>query len=156
LRIEARPLEAILAHARAGHPLEICGVLWGRTDEAGMVVVEAVAVENRERIAPRVRYAIAPEDLLRLQREARAVGLDIAGYYHSHPDHPARPSETDRRMAAEGLSDGVVHVVVHVDGSGHAVPSAWVFRDASQAFEEESLEVALPGDGEGTDGRRRE
>ncbi len=120
------------------------------------MVVEAVAVENRERIAPMVRYEIAPEDLLRLQREARAAGLDIAGFYHSHPDHPARPSETDRRMAAEGLSNGVVHMVVHVDGSGHAVPSAWVFRDASQAFEEEPLEVALPGGGEGIEERRRE
>jgi len=151
-----RPLEAILAHARAGHPFEVCGVLVGRADAGGVAVVEAVAVENRERTAPRTRYEIAPEDLLRLQREARAAGREIAGYYHSHPDHPARPSETDRRMAAEGLSDGVVHLVVHVDGSGHAVPSAWVFRDASQAFEEEPLEVALPVDGEGIEGRRRE
>lgn len=156
MRIAARPLETVLAHARAGHPYEVCGVLLGRTGAAGVTVVEAVAVENRERIAPRTRYEIAPEDLLRLQREARAAGLDIAGFYHSHPDHPARPSETDRRMAAEGLSEGVIHVVVHVDGSGHAAPSAWVFRDASQAFEEEPLQVALPGDSEGTEGRRRE
>jgi proteasome lid subunit RPN8/RPN11 len=155
LRIAARPLEAILVHARAGHPFEVCGVLLGRADAAGVAVVEAVAVENRERSAPRVRYEIAPEDLLRLQREARAAGRDIAGFYHSHPDHPARPSETDRRMAAEGLSDGVVHMVVHVDGSGHAIPSAWVFREASQAFEEEPLEVALPVDGDGIEGRRR-
>jgi len=156
LRIAARPLEAILAHARAGHPFEVCGVLLGRTDAGVVVVTDVVAVANQERAAPRVRYEIAPEDLLRLQREARAAGLDIAGFYHSHPDHPARPSETDRRMAAEGLSNGVVHMVVHVDGSGHAVPSAWVFRDASQAFEEEPLEVALPGGGEGIEERRRE
>jgi proteasome lid subunit RPN8/RPN11 len=145
LRIEARPLEAILAHARAGHPLEICGVLLGRTDEAGMVVVEAVAVLNRERVAPRVRYEIAPEDLLRLQRDARATGRDIAGFYHSHPDHPARPSETDRRMAAEGISDGVVHLVVSVDGRGHTVASAWTFREARQAFEEEPLDMVRTG-----------
>jgi proteasome lid subunit RPN8/RPN11 len=145
-------MEAILARARAGHPFEVCGVLLGRADLAGVVVEEAVSVENRERTAPRTRYQIAPEDLLRLQREARAAGREITGYYHSHPDHPARPSETDRRLAAEGLSDGVVHVVVGVDASGHTVPSAWVFRDARQAFEEEPLEVTLPGEGEG--GRR--
>lgn len=144
MRIEERHLEAILARARAGHPLEVCGVLLGRTDARGMVVEEAAAVENRERIAPRVRYEIAPEDLLRLQRQARAAGRDIAGFYHSHPDHPARPSETDRRMAAEGLSDGVVHLVVGVDAGGNAVPSAWVFRDARQAFEQEPLEVVRP------------
>jgi proteasome lid subunit RPN8/RPN11 len=144
LRIEARHLDAILARARAGHPFEICGVLLGHADVAGVMVTEAVAVANQERTAPRVRYEIAPEDLLRVQREARAAGRDIVGFYHSHPDHPARPSETDRRMAAEGLSDGVVHVVVGVDGDGTTVPSAWVFRDASQAFEEEPLVAVRP------------
>ncbi len=59
-----------------------------------------------------MRYQIAPEDLIRVQREARDRGQEIVGYFHSHPDHPARPSETDRRIAAEGLSDGVIHVVV--------------------------------------------
>jgi proteasome lid subunit RPN8/RPN11 len=144
LRIGARHLEAILARARTGHPFEVCGVLLGRTDAGGVVVEEVVAVENRERTAPWVRYEIAPEDLLRLQREARAAGRDIAGFYHSHPDHPARPSETDRRMAAEGLSDGVIHMVLGVDAGGNAIPSAWVFRDARQAFEEEPLEVVRP------------
>lgn len=144
MRIEARHLEAILARARAGHPFEVCGVLLGRTDAGGVVVEEAAAVENRERAAPRVRYEIAPEDLLRLQREARAAGRDIVGFYHSHPDHPARPSETDRRIAAEGLSDGVIHLVAGVDARGTAIPSAWVFREARQAFEEEPLEVVRP------------
>lgn len=141
MRIGARHLEAIVAHALTGHPFEVCGVLLGRTDAGGVVVEEVVAVENRERTAPRVRYEIAPEDLLRLQREARSSGREVAGFYHSHPDHPARPSETDRRMAAEGLSDGVIHLVVAVDARGHALPSAWVFRDARQAFEEAPLDV---------------
>ena len=101
----------------------------------------ALPVENREIEAPRVRYLIAPEDLLRIQRESREAGHDIIGYYHSHPDHPARPSETDRRIAAGGLSDGVVHMVVGVNGAGTAVPTAWLFRDALQAFEPEPLEV---------------
>jgi proteasome lid subunit RPN8/RPN11 len=140
LRIEGCQLDAILDRARAGHPFEVCGVLLGQADAAGVVVTEAVAVVNQERGAPRVRYEIAPEDLLRLQREARAAGRDIVGFYHSHPDHPARPSETDRRMAAEGLSDGVVHLVVSVDGDGRTVPSAWIFRDSAQAFEQEPLE----------------
>lgn len=141
MKIEARHLDAILARIRAGHPFEVCGVLLGRREAGVVVVTDAVAVANQERTAPRARYEIAPEDLLRLQREARAAGRDIVGFYHSHPDHPARPSETDRRMAAEGLSDGVVHLVVGVDADGGTVPSAWIFRDASQAFEEEPLEA---------------
>jgi proteasome lid subunit RPN8/RPN11 len=146
VKLRAEHVLAIEAHARHGYPDEVCGVLVGK--RSAEVAVEAVIpVANREREAPRVRYQIAPEDLLRIQRESREEHLDIVGFYHSHPDHPARPSETDRRIAAEGLSDGVVHVVVSVDGAGRATPSAWVFRDATQAFEEEPLAVA---------GRRRE
>ena len=138
MKIPADGLWAIEDHARRGYPDEVCGVLVGQ--KAAAVEVEAVIpVANRERELPRVRYQIAPEDLLRIQRESRESGRDIVGFYHSHPDHPARPSETDRRIAAEGLSDGVAHLVVSVDGAGGTVPSAWVFRDATQAFEEEPL-----------------
>ena len=130
---------SMLAHALEGYPFEVCGVLVGRAE--GRRVQRVVRVPNREQESPRVRYAIAPEDQLRLQREARGQGLEIVGFYHSHPDHPARPSETDRRIAAEGLSDGVIHVVVGVAGGTEATPTAWVFRDGLQAFEPEPLEI---------------
>jgi proteasome lid subunit RPN8/RPN11 len=76
-----------------------------------------------------------------VQREARAAGAEILGYYHSHPDHPARPSETDRRIAAEGLSDGVVHVIVAVEGGARTAAAAWVYRDVLAAFEPQPLDV---------------
>ena len=137
----ARPLvEKMLAHVRAGYPLEACGVFLGFSARRA-VVREVVPVENREREQPRVRYEIAAEDLLRISREARAQGLDILGYFHSHPDHPARPSETDRQRAADSLSDGVIHVVVGVEKGERATPTAWIFRDAAQAFEEEPFEI---------------
>jgi proteasome lid subunit RPN8/RPN11 len=129
--------EEMQAHARRGYPFEVCGVLVG----ADGAVAEVVAVENRETEQPRVRYQIAPEDLIRVQRESRGRGREILGYYHSHPDHPARPSETDRRIAAGGLSDGVVHVVVGVQGGTETLATAWVFRDADQAFAEEPFEI---------------
>jgi proteasome lid subunit RPN8/RPN11 len=141
LKIARTVANEIRAHALAGYPYEICGVMLGRVDSAVARVEAVVAVVNREPEAPRVRYQIAPEDLIRIQREARGDGREILGYYHSHPDHPARPSETDRRIASEGLSDGVFHVVVGVAAGREATPTAWVFRDASQAFEEEPFEV---------------
>jgi proteasome lid subunit RPN8/RPN11 len=130
MKIPRSQAEAIVAHGLEGYPFEVCGVFLGQGDR----VTRAVRVQNRETEKPRVRYQIAPEDLIRLQREARGEGLEIVGYYHSHPDHPARPSETDRRVAAEGLSDGVFHVVIGVDGGKQGTPTAWVFRDAGQAF----------------------
>jgi proteasome lid subunit RPN8/RPN11 len=135
----ARPLLLDMEqHAREGYPFEVCGVLLGRQARHVERLVRAV---NRETERPRIRYTIAPEDLLQIQRESRDAGLEILGYYHSHPDHPARPSETDRRIAAEGLSDGVLHVVVGVERGERTVPSAWVFRDTSQAFDEEPIEI---------------
>ena len=139
MKMPREQAEAMLAHARDGYPFEVCGVLLGR---AGERRVERIArVANREQESPRVRYAIAPEDQLRLQREARGQGLEIVGFYHSHPDHPARPSETDRRIAAEGLSDGLCYVVVGVQGGTETLATAWMFRDADQAFAEEPFEI---------------
>jgi proteasome lid subunit RPN8/RPN11 len=141
MRIPRPQVEAMLAHARSGYPFEVCGVLLGRGGEGDRRVEEVVSVANRETEAPRVRYQIAPEDLIRIQRAAREAGREILGYYHSHPDHPARPSETDRRIAAEGLSDGIVYVVVGVEGGERATPTAWIFRDAKQAFDEEPFDI---------------
>jgi proteasome lid subunit RPN8/RPN11 len=133
-----RPLaDRIAEQARTGYPFEICGVLVGEDH----TVREVVPAVNRESESPRVRYQIAPEDLIRIQREARESGREILGYYHSHPDHPARPSETDRRVAAEGLSDGVIHVVVGVAEGVRTEATAWVFHDRDQAFTEEPFEI---------------
>jgi proteasome lid subunit RPN8/RPN11 len=104
-------------------------------------VIRSVRLPNREQEQAQVRYQIAPEDLLRVYREAGRSGLDVVGYYHSHPDHPARPSETDRQRAADSISDGVFHVVVGVSAGAAATPTAWVFRDAGRAFEPEPLEI---------------
>jgi proteasome lid subunit RPN8/RPN11 len=142
LKIPPPLVARMLEHARGGYPFEACGVFLGRLPRGGPAVVEdVVPVENRETEKPRVRYAIAPEDLIRIDREARPRGLEILGYFHSHPDHPARPSETDRQRAADSLSDGVIHVVVGVEKGERALPTAWVFRDAAQAFEEEPFEI---------------
>ena len=141
MRIPRAQVEVMLEHARSGYPYEVCGMLLGGGPDGARRVEQVAAVVNRETEAPRVRYQIAPEDQIRIQRDARERGWEVIGYYHSHPDHPARPSETDRRIAAEGLSDGVIYVVVGVEGGQKTTATAWVFRDASQAFDEEPFDV---------------
>ena len=128
----------MLAHVCAGYPLEACGALLGR----GGDIRRVAPLENRETEKPRVRYAIDPRDLVRLDRKARGEGLEIVGYFHSHPDHPARPSETDRQRAAESLSDGVFHVVVGVLGDTRTTPTAWIVREATGGFEAEPFEIS--------------
>jgi len=116
-------------------------VLVGTSADGLRRVEEVVPVDNRETERPRVFYQIAPEDLLRVQRAADAAGREIIGYYHTHPDHPARPSETDRQIAANGLSDGVIHMVFGVEQGERVTPSAWLFRDALAGFEPEPIET---------------
>jgi proteasome lid subunit RPN8/RPN11 len=140
VKISGGEADAMVAHALEGYPFEACGVLLAARADPRRAL-RAVRTQNRETESPRVRYQIAPEELIGIQREARRDGLEIIGYYHSHPDHPARPSETDRRIAAEGLSDGVYHVVIGVEKGERGTPTAWVFRDATQAFEEEPLDI---------------
>jgi proteasome lid subunit RPN8/RPN11 len=129
--------DRMLAHVRAGYPDEACGALLGR----GGDVKKVAPLQNRETERPRVRYAIDPRDLVELDREARGLGLEIVGYFHSHPDHPARPSETDRQRAADSLSDGVFHIVVGIEAGARTTPTAWVFREATGAFESEPFDV---------------
>ena len=82
-------------HGEAAYPAECCGVLAGRIGAGGSKeVVRLEPAVNRRTDDPH-RYLIAPEDLRRLEVRLGAEGLDIVGYYHSHPDHPAAPSAFD-------------------------------------------------------------
>lgn len=141
MKIPRAAVDKMVRHLLAGYPHEACGVFLGKAAGGALRVDDVVPVTNRETDMPKVRYQIAPEDLIAVDRDARARGLDVIGYFHSHPDHPARPSETDRSRAAATLSDGVLHVVVGVDRGETAQPTAWVFRDATQAFDSEPFEI---------------
>jgi proteasome lid subunit RPN8/RPN11 len=104
LRIANCGLRIAVEHACAAAPDECCGVLLGRGDE----VLDAVPARN---IAddPQRRFLIDPEDHFRARREGRARGLDVVGFYHSHPRSAAEPSARD---AAECSYPGSLHLIV--------------------------------------------
>jgi proteasome lid subunit RPN8/RPN11 len=95
IRIPAAALDLLRRHGERTHPLESCGVLVGRVSGGDRLVSAAIPCANARRGDLRSRYEIDPQDLLRIQREARARGEEIIGFYHSHPDGAARPSATD-------------------------------------------------------------
>jgi proteasome lid subunit RPN8/RPN11 len=80
------------------YPEEACGILLGRRGEIDEEVVRVVGCVNVD-MEPRRRYTIAPQELIAAQKNARAEGLEILGFYHSHPDHPAEASATDLEEA---------------------------------------------------------
>ena len=96
LIIPLKEYKALRQHGEETYPHECCGVLLGQMDEQGVRTVTSVARAGNTRTdSAHNRYHIDPKELIRIQREGRARGEDIIGFYHSHPDHPAQWSQTD-------------------------------------------------------------
>jgi proteasome lid subunit RPN8/RPN11 len=95
LRMSGELYEAIRRHGERTYPHECCGVLLGKSSEDGNTVEAAMEAGNTRTDSAHNRYNIAPQELIRIQRQGRERGLDIVGFYHSHPDHPAQWSKTD-------------------------------------------------------------
>jgi proteasome lid subunit RPN8/RPN11 len=91
--------EQLRAHAEEAYPHECCGVLVGSSGAEGWTVAYAVRVANSRTDSPQNRYSIAPLELVKILRNARNGGLEIAGFYHSHPDHLATWSQIDLEEA---------------------------------------------------------
>lgn len=144
LEISAAVLAAVAEHAERAYPEECCGVLIGRSRPggAGADVVRAVAAGNeRPEEQPgerRRRYLIGPETVLRADRAARDEGLEIVGYYHSHPDHPAVPSAFDREHAWAGVS----YLIMPVAGGKARPARSWRLTGVDGEFVEETVVAA--------------
>jgi proteasome lid subunit RPN8/RPN11 len=123
LRMGQTQYDAIRRHGEQTYPHECCGVLLGQVDEDVNTVVDAVSAENTRSDSAHNRYQISPQELIRIQQQARRRGLDIVGFYHSHPDHPAQWSKTDLEEAHWiGCSYVITSVVGNTkDGDGDAV-----------------------------------
>lgn len=143
LKIEIQPqvLERIHRHGEQAYPDEGAGFLLGRVQENSRLVSDILAVNNaREAQARRNRYLMTPQDVLQGEEEADRRGLDVIGIFHSHPDHPNRPSEFDREWAMPWYS----YLITSVD-AGRAVGSrSWRLSDDRARFDEEQL-VILTG-----------
>ncbi len=111
---------------------EVCGALFGRVTSSSIAVVDAVPARNVA-ADPRHRYEIAAPDVRALDRQARAAGLEVVGYYHSHPDGEAAPSPVDLELALPG----VVYLIV----SGAGVGRVWRLEEDRSAFREEELRI---------------
>jgi proteasome lid subunit RPN8/RPN11 len=129
-------MEAIEAHGAEGYPDEICGVMLGTL--ADRVVTEVRRARNIIVERSRDRYEIDPRDHIRIQREADATGMDIVGYYHSHPDHPAQASRFDTERAWAGY----VYVIVAIQGGKPVDANAFVAEQDGGPFRPEPLEIS--------------
>ena len=141
LKIPQPEYDAIRRHGEETYPYECCGVLLGRSAEDGREVTKAVRCGNTRSDSAHNRYHIAPQELVRIQRQAREDGLEILGFYHSHPDHPARWSQTD---LAEAHWIGCSYVITSVEQGEAKITNSFLLRgetEESKRFEDEAVSV---------------
>lgn len=138
LEITKELLGKIHAHGESSYPEEGAGLLLGKTKENTRVVKAILKLTNaREDAARHNRYLLTAHDMMRGEQEAQRLGLDILGVFHSHPDHPNRPSEFDREWAMPWFS----YIITSVN-QGKAVESrSWRLSDERDDFSEETIQV---------------
>src|SRR6266478_4534597 len=133
MKIDRKAFEAIQAHGAEGYPDEICGLMLG----SDHVVTDVRRARNIIVDRSRDRYEIDPLDQIRIQREADAAGLEVIGYYHSHPDHPAQASRFDTERAWAGY----VYLIVAIHQGKPVDANAFVAARDGGPFRPEPVEV---------------
>ena len=137
LRLSTDVLAQIHAHGESAYPEEGAGFLLGPDGTERAVIRILPLVNSREDAARHNRYLITPRDYLKAETEADRLGLSLIGVFHSHPDHPNRPSEFDREWAQPFFS----YVITSVQ-SGKAIESrSWQLIEDRSKFEEEEIQI---------------
>ncbi len=134
VRLAPEAAEAIRTEAARAYPAEGCGALLGPAEAA---VSEIVPLANMEASTSRTRFTVSPLDYLAAEDRADARGLKLLGFWHSHPDHPARPSPTDRAYAWPGL----LTVVIGVERGDPREMTAWDVPGQEEPFRQLDLEI---------------
>lgn len=136
LKIQNGLTDRIRAHAAEAYPHECCGALLGRDSDSAREILDLLPLPNQHGSSPRNRFVITPDDFRRAEAAARERGLDLVGWYHSHPDHPALPSEYDREHAWPWYS----YVIVSVEKGAPRALASWRLSDDRMRFTPELLD----------------
>jgi proteasome lid subunit RPN8/RPN11 len=142
--------EQIRAHGAETYPHECCGALLGRDSGVvserdrgknlptpGREILQLFPLVNRRDDSPRNRFSVTAQDVLEAEKAAREQGLEVVGWYHSHPDHPARPSEYDRDHAWPWYS----YIIVSVQNGAPQDMTSWRLNDDRAEFSPEGIEI---------------
>jgi proteasome lid subunit RPN8/RPN11 len=150
LWISGHLAEKIRAHGTETYPYECCGALLGRDSTAilesdrgkgahtpAREILQLFPLVNRRDDSPRNRFSVNAEDVRAAEKAAGEQGLEVVGWYHSHPDHPARPSEYDRDHAWPWYS----YIIVSVQNGAPQDMTSWRLNDDRAGFSPEGIEV---------------
>jgi proteasome lid subunit RPN8/RPN11 len=147
-------MEKIREHGVETYPNECCGALLGRdnallegpgsdpnSSRFSRCVCSLFPLVNRRDDSPRNRFSLTADDVLQAEKAAKAQGLEVIGWYHSHPDHPARPSDFDRDHAWPWYS----YIIVSVHQGVPQDMTSWQLKDDRSGYLEEKIETVNVG-----------
>jgi proteasome lid subunit RPN8/RPN11 len=129
LQIPQPLYDQLRAHGEETYPHECCGIMLGKSDTENLTVLQLLRAGNTRTDSAHNRYNIAPQELIAAQREGRKQGLDIVGFYHSHPDHPAQWSITDFN---EAHWFGCAYVITAVEKGHAAITNSFLLTGTSE------------------------
>jgi proteasome lid subunit RPN8/RPN11 len=136
LQLESQHKDEMRAHGERDYPFECCGLMLGRFADGRKQVLETYPISNaREEEAKRNRFLIRPEELMRGEKYAREKALDVLGFYHSHPDDVAVPSQYDLEHAWPTYS----YIVMAVEKGRAADLRSWEMESDRSRFNEEEI-----------------
>ncbi|MHA1991484.1 MAG: Mov34/MPN/PAD-1 family protein [Candidatus Hodarchaeales archaeon] len=136
LVINENEIKKIRFHSEKTFPEECCGVLIGKK-ENGSVVLEARAMRNTNEGTRERRYNIDPIDLMKIDKEAEEKGFELLGIYHSHPNHPSRPSKFDLEHAWPNFS----YIVLSVKDGKSDLLTSWKLKSDRSDFLQEKIKI---------------
>lgn len=149
VKIKKAAYEGMMGHAECGYPYEVCGVMIGKGEEItnhreckNLISQDSVKTEfktynqlNKERL--RDRFELDPNSFIEADNWARQNGLDIMGIYHSHPDHPSKPSETDRKIASPGWG----YIIFSINKGKYKDARLWYLNETDSCFERVEFDI---------------
>jgi proteasome lid subunit RPN8/RPN11 len=137
LRITEALAAKIRAHGVETYPHECCGAILGTDDDGARTVRDLMPLQNRRDDSPRNRFEVTPDDVRLAEKTATTKNLDLIGWYHSHPDAPARPSEFDREHAWPWYS----YIIVSVQKGEPKDMNSYRLQDDRAAYDPEPIDI---------------
>lgn len=137
LIVNSEIAESIRGYGARDYPNETCGAMLGVEGAEGREVRALFPLTNRRDDSPRNRFSITADDFRSAERTAKEQGLELVGWYHSHPDHPAHPSQYDQDHAWPWYS----YIIVSVHNGSPQDMTSWRLSDDRHAFSPEGIEI---------------
>jgi proteasome lid subunit RPN8/RPN11 len=141
MRTTEQVMAEIRKHAEAAYPDECCGYLLGTLSESACSVVQIIRGSNQADGLRSRRFRLTPDSYLDASRSAEMLEIDVVGFYHSHPDHPARPSPTDLREAS---FPGFLYIIVSVGAGSAGEITAWTLAGDRSRFVQDEIDLRSP------------